>query len=90
MYDSNSIYYNNLDNSLEPNNYNILILSENQCFIGYFNKVYHYNRINITNKTRVSLDFRVMTYSDYCKIQQKKSSVTCNLKFTKGNYYKII
>ena len=86
MYDTNSIYYNNIENSLD--NFNNLKLNQNQYFTGYFNKVLHYNKINKTNKTRVSFDFRVIPYELY--IESEKTSATSSNKFKIGSYYSVI
>ena len=88
MLDSNSIFFNNVDNSLDINNFNNLKLKNNQFFTVYFNNVLHYNKINTTNKTRVSFDFRVIPYNLYEKTSNK--STTFNKKFITGDYYSII
>lgn len=46
----------------------------------------HGNELNITGKTRVSIDFRVMTESNY--IPNEKGSINTNTIFAKGGYYK--
>ena len=86
MYDTNSIYFNNIENSLD--NYNNLKLNKNQYFTGYFNKVLHYNCINKTNKTRVSFDFRIIPKDMY--LDSDKTSATSKTKFKIGEYYSII
>lgn len=48
----------------------------------------HGNKINETNKTRVSVDFRVMTYSNYKPSEQ--GSINTKTKFQLGEYYKTI
>ena len=52
------------------------------------NKCTHGNKINETDKTRVSFDFRIMPLSRYVDV--KRESVTANKKFTIGEYYCII
>jgi hypothetical protein len=86
MYDTNTIYYNNIDNSLD--NFNNLKLNENQYFTGYFNKVLHHNKINLTNKTRISFDFRVIPFELYN--ESEKASATSLNKYKIGEYYSII
>ena len=89
MFETNSIYYETEPNSNLPyDKYNNLKLKENDFFIGYFNKCYHYNKINKTNKTRVSLDFRIIPYSKYK--DNNKISATSKTKFEIGKYYMII
>ncbi len=46
----------------------------------------HGNELNVTGKTRVSVDFRVMTESNY--IPNEKGSINTNTLFSKGGYYK--
>ncbi len=89
MFDTNSIYYEPEPNSnLNYNEYNCLKLKENEFFTGYFNKCNHYNKINKTNVTRVSLDFRIIPYSKYKNNNTK--SATSKTKFEIGQYYMII
>ena len=88
MYDTNSIYFNNIENSLNYKDYNNLNINKNQIYLGYFNKINHYNRINKTNKTRVSFDFRIILKSMY--LDSDKTSATSKTKFKIGEYYSII
>lgn len=89
MYESNSIYFNNINNELDYNDYNNLKLNKNEYFLGYFNKIFHYNKINNTNNTRVSFDFRIIPKSLY-KGNNNNISATNNNKFIVGDYYSII
>ena len=89
MFDTNSIYYESEPNSnLDYDKYNNLRLKENEFFMGYFNKCNHYNKINKTNITRVSLDFRIIPYSKYK--DNNKISATSKIKFEIGEYYMLI
>ena len=88
MYDTNSIYFNNIENSLNYKDYNNLNINKNQIYLGYFNKINHYNRINKTNKTRVSFDFRIIPKDMY--LDTDKTSATSKTKFKIGEYYSII
>ena len=88
MYDTNRIYFNNIENSLNYKDYNNLNINKNQIYLGYFNKVNHYNRINKTNKTRVSFDFRIIPKDMY--LDTDKTSATSKTKFKIGEYYSII
>lgn len=66
MMDTNSIYYEPLENSeIKYEDYENLKLSENEFFMVKFNKLKHFNKINKTNKTRISLDLRIIPYSKY-------------------------
>ena len=51
------------------------------------NKCTHGNKVNITDKTRVSFDFRIMPYNRYIE-NNKTSSATKGKKFIIGDYYK--
>ena len=89
MFDTNSIYYEKtIDSNGDLNDYNNLKLDTNEYFQGYFNKLYHYNKINKTEKTRISLDFRIIPYSKY--IENKKSSITSNKKLGLDEYFALI
>lgn len=89
MFDTNSIYYEDYPNSNENvYNYKSMNLNKNNFFKGYLNKCIHYNKINKTEFTRVSLDFRIIPYSKF-KSSIKKSA-TSNNKFIIGDYYMLI
>lgn len=60
MFDTNSIYY-----QTDGDEYINMKLDENEFFIGNLNTKKHYNKINETNQTRVSLDFRIIPYSKF-------------------------
>ena len=84
MFDTNSIYYEPTENSnLSTNHYINLKLDTGSFFVGRFNKLLHFNRINKTGVTRISLDFRIMLYDNYMKnIKSFK-----NTKFELGKYF---
>jgi ectoine hydroxylase-related dioxygenase (phytanoyl-CoA dioxygenase family) len=48
----------------------------------------HGNKINTTGKARVSIDFRVMKYSNYKPSEY--GSINTKTKFQIGGYYKIL
>jgi ectoine hydroxylase-related dioxygenase (phytanoyl-CoA dioxygenase family) len=48
----------------------------------------HGNKINITGKARVSVDFRVIKYSNY--VPSEYESINTKIKFQIGGYYKTI
>ena len=87
MFDSNSVYFEPEINSIiKFEDYKNLKIDTNQFFIGKLNQLRHYNKINKTNKTRISLDLRVIPYSKYIKnLKDFKGT-----KFEIGNYYIII
>jgi hypothetical protein len=87
MYDSNSIFFEPAINSnIDVTEYNNLKLDEDQIFIGYFNKLNHYNKVNLTGSTRVSFDIRVILYDDYLQNESK----FIGTKFEIGNYFVLI
>jgi hypothetical protein len=89
MYDTNSIYYEqSINSNIHPENFLNLNITPNNFFMCYFNKLLHYNRINTTGKTRMSLDFRIIPYSKY--IEKPMNSISHNKKMTIGEYYKLI
>lgn len=53
------------------------------------NKCIHGNKVNSTNKTRISFDFRVIPYDRYDPNFEKKSA-TKNQKFLLGGYYSLM
>lgn len=48
----------------------------------------HGNKTNTTPHTRISIDFRVMSYSDYKP--SNKGSINMNAKFEIGGYYELL
>jgi len=54
----------------------------------YGNKCRHYNKLNITNKTRISFDFRVIPYSMYK--ENNSIAVHSKRKFSIGEYFTLI
>ena len=87
MFDTNSIFHEFEPNSgINPENFQSLTLKKNEFCKIYFNQCLHYNKINNTNKTRVSFDFRVIPGSKY-NINDDKLSATSKNKFIPGDYY---
>ena len=87
MYDSNSIYYEPYPGSnINVYEYNNMVLSKNYFYMGNLNKCYHYNKINTTSNTRISMDLRIIPFSKFNK-SNNNSSVTNKIKFDIGNYY---
>jgi hypothetical protein len=84
MYDSNSIYYEPYVNShVNYDKYNCIKLNENEYGLIYLNKLKHYNKINKTNYTRISLDTRVIPYSIY----MNNIDFFKDTKFELGKYF---
>ncbi len=52
------------------------------------NKLAHGNKVNITGKTRISIDFRILPVSQYNDLEIKES-VTRKIKFKIGEYYSL-
>jgi ectoine hydroxylase-related dioxygenase (phytanoyl-CoA dioxygenase family) len=50
----------------------------------------HGNKVNISEYSRVSIDFRIMKLSDYNKESSVRKSITRSIKFDIGNYWKIM
>tara|TARA_B100000401_G_C52755828_1_gene695642 strand:- start:450 stop:1130 length:681 start_codon:yes stop_codon:yes gene_type:complete len=84
MYDTNSIWYETIPrlSDFKPMN---LKAGDVYCFCG--NLCEHYNKINETGKTRVSMDFRVLPLHCISETNEKVS-VTTGKKFSDGGYYK--
>ena len=84
MFCTNSIYYEpEIDSNINYNDYLNLILNTDTFFTEKFNKLKHYNKINTTNVTRISLDLRVIPYSKYMEYKD----FFINTKFDIGKYY---
>lgn len=56
----------------------------------YGNQCRHYNKVNRTGKTRISIDFRVIPYSQYNETTANASAVHSNRKFCIGDYFKLL
>jgi hypothetical protein len=90
MYSTNSIYYEESPHSnTDYNDYSCLELVENEFFQCYFNQLNHYNRINGTGNSRISLDFRIIPYSKY-NANYNETSITNNKKLQLGEYFDLI
>ena len=55
----------------------------------YGNQCRHYNKVNRTGKTRISIDFRVIPYSQYNEATDA-IAVHSNRKFCIGEYFKLL
>jgi hypothetical protein len=93
MYDSNSIYFEKeIDSNDTFESYHNLHLQNNEFFRCYFNKLRHYNRINETGKTRISLDFRIIPYSKYGNVVSASvnESISSHKQLKLGEYFNYI
>lgn len=89
MYGTNSIFYENEPNSNQPvETYDSFTLNKNEFYKTKLNVCKHYNKINDTDNTRISFDFRVIAVSKF--ENNKLSSATSNIKFLPGKYYMYI
>ena len=89
MYETNSIYFETYPYSnINVYEYQCINMKKNNYFMGYLNKCNHYNKINDTGITRVSLDFRIIPYSKFKN--SDNTSATSKIKFDVGNYYMLI
>jgi len=87
MFASNSLYHEPSPQSLLPVDQYINIRTDtDQFWYGNLNQLKHYNRINRSGKTRISLDFRVLPASKY-QPRSAKASATSKNKFVAGDYY---
>ena len=89
MFDTNSIYHEPpelLGSNIDPYQFDNLVLDENQFVQAYFNEIRHCNRINLTGKSRISFDIRVIPYSKYLEnIESFRGT-----KFELGKYYVVV
>jgi len=92
MENTNSLFYEpEVDSTVPPENYLNLNLRKNEMFMAYFNQLRHFNRINCTGKTRISIDFRIIPYSKYREqMEDQKGSISYNKKMIIGEYFQII
>ena len=83
MFDTNTVYVEKMPllDEYEPI---LLKAGETICFNG--NKCCHYNKINLTEKTRVSWDFRILPLN-YINKNKITTSVSTDTKFIEGEYY---
>ena len=84
--DTASVYVETFPNS---NKFNPIIMKKGQLVNFCGAECIHGNKPNITGKSRVSFDFRVMLKDDYDTTTTKNSKLT-NKKFIIGDYYNIM
>lgn len=83
MWETNSVFIES-----EPNkgDFNPIKLYRNQFIQFWGNKLRHFNKVNTTGLTRVSLDIRVIPFSKY-KDNYEKQSIHGNRSFKIDDYY---
>ena len=86
MYDSNSL---NVEKMPRLEQYETLDLKAGECISFNGNKCTHFNEINQTGKTRLSLDFRILPLN-YFDASYEVCSATKQSKFDETGYYKRI
>lgn len=86
MYDSNSL---NVEKMPRLEQYETLDLKAGECISFNGNKCTHFNEINQTGKTRLSLDFRILPFN-YFDASYEVCSATKQSKFDETGYYKRI
>jgi len=85
-YDTNSLW---LESKQGAGDYKPVAMKNGDLFKFYGNTCRHGNKVNVTNKTRVTFDFRILPLSKY-KPEDFSQSGTRNMKFEIGSYYKEI
>ena len=83
-YDTNSLW---VESEPGKGDYKPVIMDNGDLFKFYGNKCRHGNKVNNTNRTRVTFDFRVLPLSKY-KPEKNAHSGTRSMKFEVGSYYK--
>jgi len=86
MYDTNTIW---IEMMPRFNKYISMNLKENKLMSFNANLCMHYNKINETKNTRMSMDFRVLPLN-YYDIDKALSSRSTKQKFIDGGYYKLM
>jgi hypothetical protein len=86
MFSTNSIFYDPNTNTTDPLQFIPLSLQTGQFAQAYFNQIRHCNRINQTDKTRISFDIRIIPFSQY----QENITHFQGTKFELGKYYVVL
>ena len=82
-FDTNTIW---VESEEDKGDYAPMNCNYGECIQWDGSNLTHGNELNITGKTRVSIDFRVMKESNY--IPNKMGSINTHTVFAKGGYYK--
>jgi hypothetical protein len=83
-YDTNTIW---IETEEDKGDYYPIICDYGNLVIWDGANLRHGNKINETNQTRVSLDFRILMEKDYSLSQQKDKMTLKNKKLIVGQYY---
>eukprot|EP01083_Nonionella_stella_P082669 228222_1 len=83
MHDSNGFHF---ETSADSGNFQPVDMTYGKFFQFYGNKLWHFNKKNVTGKTRISVDFRIIPMSQYDE-SEMSTSIHQNRKFTLGGYY---
>lgn len=75
--------YDNTNDNIEP-----ILIKPNEFTSNYFANVLHGNKINISDNTRISIDFRIIPGSLYNETEMINSSCS-GRKLKVGDYYSI-
>lgn len=86
MYDTNTIWIEKMPGL---NEFTPITQKENNISSFNANLCLHYNKLNKTNKSRLSMDFRVLPFN-YFNSDEIKESHSTNKKFINGDYYKTV
>ena len=81
----NTIWVESVENKQD---YRPILIDPGMCLEWDGSNLSHGNKQNISNSTRVSLDFRVIDFNNY--IESNKGSINTNTKFKIGEYYSIL
>jgi hypothetical protein len=84
-FDTNTIW---VESEEDKGDYAPMNCAYGECIQWDGSNLSHGNELNITGKTRVSVDFRVIAESNY--IPSNSGSINTNIVFAKGGYYKSI
>ena len=73
----------------EPNkeDFQPLIINYGEIAEVNFNQCRHFSKVNTTNKTRISLDFRIIPGSKWHLVDNNNESMFHKVKFVIGKYY---
>ena len=90
---TNTIWICNDINDNSPNDDNIepVLINENEFASNYLECYLHGNKINISDETRISIDFRIIPGSLYNNVINNECNTTeSNVKMKIGEYYSIL
>ena len=86
MYDTNTIF---IEKESGKNNFVPLLLKENNNISFNGNQCLHYNELNKTGKTRISMDYRILPVNYYLE-NNKTLSYSSKTKFVENEYYDFV